>query len=238
MMNYTRIIARKEFKGYFNSPASYIVLVVFLLLGGWFFASPLFLNNSADLRSFFNIVPIIYLFFVPAVTMGLIAREKNAGTLELLSTFPLKDSEIVMGKFWASVQFIGVGLLFSLVHLLTIIVLGKNIDFGSIICGYAGLLLLGATYSAIGIFGSSISSNQIVSFIVSFFIIFFFFILEYSLVFIPAGLGGLFQYLSVGYHFQNLARGVIDTRDIIYFVSLIVIFLRLSTVVLEMRKWK
>jgi ABC-2 type transport system permease protein len=237
-MNYTKVIAQKEFKGYFNSPASYIVLVVFLLLSGWFFASPLFLNNSADLRSLFNIVPIIFLFFVPAITMGLIAREKNGGTLELLTTFPIKDSDIVMGKYWASVRFIGVGLVFTLVHLLTILVLGKNIDFGPIVCGYIGMMLLGATYSAIGIFGSSLTSNQIVSFIISFFIVFFFFILEYSLIFIPAGLAGFFQYLSVGYHFQNLARGVLDTRDLIYFISLNVIFLRLSTVVLEMRKWK
>jgi ABC-2 type transport system permease protein len=117
-------------------------------------------------------------------------------------------------------------------------VLGKNIDFGPIVCGYIGMMLLGATYSAIGIFGSSLTSNQIVSFIISFFIVFFFFILEYSLIFIPAGLAGFFQYLSVGYHFQNLARGVLDTRDLIYFISLNVIFLRLSTVVLEMRKWK
>lgn len=237
-MNYTKVIAQKEFKGYFNSPASYIVLVVFLLLSGWFFASPLFLNNSADLRSLFNIVPIIFLFFVPAITMGLIAREKNGGTLELLTTFPIKDSDIVMGKYWASVRFIGVGLVFTLVHLLTILLLGKNIDFGPIVCGYIGMMLLGATYSAIGIFGSSLTSNQIVSFIISFFIVFFFFILEYSLIFIPAGLAGFFQYLSVGYHFQNLARGVLDTRDLIYFISLNVIFLRLSTVVLEMRKWK
>ena len=89
-MSYTSIIADKELKGYFNSPAAYIVLVIFLLMGGWFFASPLFLNNSADLRSMFAIIPIIYLFFVPALTMNLISRERSSGTIELLSTFPIK----------------------------------------------------------------------------------------------------------------------------------------------------
>lgn len=238
MLKNVNIIAKKELKNYFNSAAAYIVLVVFLLLSGWFFASPLFVNNQAELRSLFNIIPIIYLFFIPAVTMGLIAREKSSGTIETLTTLPINDNEIILGKFFASLRFIGIGLLFTLVHLLTIVVLGKNIDYGSIFCGYIGLILLSGVYSSIGIFTSSLSDNQIISFIISFLIVFFLFILEYSLFFIPSSLVGFFQYLSIGYHFSNLTRGVVDTRNIVYFISLIVIFLKLAVSVMESRKWK
>ena len=170
--------------------------------------------------------------------MGLISREKNTGTIELLATLPIKDSQIIMGKFWASVSLIGIGLLFTLIHFITIVILGTNIDFGAIFCGYIGLLMLGTVYSAIGIFASSITSNQIVSLIISFFIIFFFFILKFSLFFIPDFLVGIFQFLSIDYHFSNITRGVIDTRNIIYFVSLIILFLKLAQTSLENRNWK
>lgn len=237
-MNYTAILAKKELKGYFNSPAAYIVLVIFLLLSGWFFASPLFINNSAELRSLFGILPIVYLFFIPAITMSLISKETNSGTLEILSTFPIKESQIIMGKFWASLQLIGIGLAFTLIHLITIMILGSNIDYGPIFCGYIGLILLGGFYSAIGIFSSTITSNQIVAFIISFFIVFFLFIIQFSLFFIPPFFTGFFQYISTGYHFDNIARGVIDTRNLIYFLSGTALFLKLSISILENRKWK
>ncbi len=237
-MNYTAILANKELKGYFNSPAAYIVLVIFLLLSGWFFASPLFINNTAELRSLFGIIPIVYLFFVPAVTMSLISRETSSGTLEILSTFPIKESQIIMGKFWASVGLICIGLAFTLIHLITIMILGSNIDYGPIFCGYLGLILMGAFYSAIGIFSSTITSNQIVSFIISFFIIFFLFIIQFSLFFIPPFLTEFFQYISTGYHFDNISRGVIDTRNLIYFLSGTALFIKFSISVLEAKKWK
>jgi ABC-2 type transport system permease protein len=237
-MNLALAITKKEIKSYFNSPAAYIVLVILLLLSGWFFASPMFINNQANLRTLFGIIPLLYLFFVPAITMGLLSREKNTGTMELLTTLPLKDSQIIIGKFWASVSLIGVGLLFTLVHLITIVFLGKNIDFGAIFCGYMGLLFLGAVYSAIGIFASSVTSNQIVSLIISFFIIFFFFIIKFFLFFVPDFLVGIFQFISIDYHFSNITRGVIDTRNIIYFISLIMLFLKLAQISLENRNWK
>ena len=237
-MNLAITITKKEIKSYFNAPAAYIVLVIFLLLSGWFFASPLFINNQANLRTLFGIIPLFYLFFVPAITMGLLSREKNTGTMELLATLPIKDSQIIMGKFWASVILIGVGLLLTLVHFITIVLLGTNVDFGAIFCGYIGLLFLGAVYSSIGIFASSITSNQIVSLIISFFIIFFFFIIKFFLFFVPDFMVGIFQFLSIDYHFSNIARGVIDTRNIIYFISLIVLFLKLAQTSLENRNWK
>jgi ABC-2 type transport system permease protein len=237
-MNYAKAIIRKEIKSYFSTPAAYIVLVIFLLISGWFFTSPLFINNVAELSALFGIIPIIFIFFIPAITMGLLSKEKNSGTIELLTTFPIKEKDIVLGKFWASLLLIAIGLVFTLVHFITITILGKNVDFGAIFCGYIGMLLLGAVYSSIGLFSSSLTDNQIVAFIISFFIILFLFLIKYSLIFIPDWSVGIFQFISVGYHLDNLSRGVLDTRNIIYFLSLIFLFLRLSIVILEARKWK
>ena len=236
-MRYSMLIAKKEIKSFFDSPAGYITLAFFLILTGWFFASPLFLIGQADLRTMFNVVPIIYIFFIPAITMGLISKEKSSGTYETLATFPINDSEIVMGKFLASAGIIAIGLLFTFVHLITILILGKNVDFGQFISGYFGLLLLGSVYSAIGIFGSSLSKNQIVSFLISLIIVIFFYLIQQLVIFLPQFLSGFFQYISTGYHFSNLSRGVIDTRDLIYFFSLIYGFLFLSTKIMESRKW-
>jgi len=237
-MSFSGLIAKKEFKGYFNSPSAYIILIVFLLISAWFFTSPLFLNNQAELRSLFGIIPIVYIFFIPAITMGLIAKEKNNGTIELLTTLPIKESQIVMGKFWASLGLVSTGLLFTLIHLATIMILGSNIDYGSILCGYLGLILLGAVYSSIGIFASSLTDNQIVGFIISFFIIFVLYVLQFTLFLLPSSIVGLFQYISIGYHFTNITRGVIDTRNIVYFAGLIALFLNLSVISLQARKWK
>jgi ABC-2 type transport system permease protein len=232
-MNYAKLIAKKEFKSYFNTPSAYVILVAFLLISGWFSFSTFFINNRAELSALFNIVPLIYIFFIPAITMGLIAKEKSSGTIELLSTFPINSSDIVYGKFMSSIGLIAVGLAFTLIHFLTIVLLGKNIDFGAIFCGYLGLLLLGGVYSAIGIFASGLSKNQIVSFIISIFIILFLFMIQFTLILLPSYLAGFFQYLSVGYHLSNISRGIIDTRNIVYFVSLIVLFLSLAVYKLQ-----
>jgi len=236
-MNYAKLLCNKETDSYFGSPAAYIFLIVFLIFSGWFFASSLFLANTSDMRSIFAMIPLLLIFFVPVITMGLLAQERSNGTIELLTTFPITDEQIVMGKFWAALKLIVMGLLFTLIHFITIIVLGTNIDYGSIICGYLGLVLLGGAYAAIGMFASSLSNNQIISFIISFAIIFVLYMIQSMLVFIPAALVGFFQYISIGYHFSSIARGVIDTRDVIYFLGLIIIFLRLAITVLESRKW-
>ena len=232
------IIAKKEMLAYLNSPASYVVLFVFLIISGWFFTSPLFLINQAEMDTLFSIVPIVFVFFIPAVTMNLISREKDSGTIESLTTFPITDAEIVIGKFVSSVALMGIGLLFTLIHFLTIAILGQNVDFGAIICGYIGLFLMGAAYSAIGIFASTLSNNQIIAFIIALLIIFFLFVLQFILFFLPNVLGEFFQFISSDYHFSNMARGIIDSRNLIYFGSLVAIFLKLAIVFMESRKWK
>ncbi len=237
-MNNTLIIMRKELRSYLNSPASYVVLFVFLIISGWFFSSPLFLINQASLDTLFNIIPIVFVFFIPAITMNLISREKDNGTIESLTTFPLSDIEIIAGKFLASVALILIGLTFTLVHFLTISLLGQNVDYGAIFCGYLGILLMGAAYSAVGIFSSTLSNNQIIAFIIALLIIFFLFIIQFILFFLPSSMAEFFQFISTDYHFSNLARGIIDSRDIIYFGSLIAVFLKLATVIMETRKWK
>ena len=235
-MHYIMTIAKKEFTSFFKTPAAYMVLIGFLVITGWFFANPLFLINQSDLRTLFSIIPLIFLIFIPAITMGLVSKENNNGTIELLSTMPVKPSEIVIGKFIAGLGLITVGLILSLIHPITIMLIGTNVDVGAMFSGYLGLLLLAAGYSAIGLFTSCLTKNQIIAFIISFAIIFFFHILDYALIFIPPAFSGMFQYISVNYHFSNIAKGVIDTRNLIYFGSMIYVFLFLASTTLDLKK--
>jgi ABC-2 type transport system permease protein len=194
--------------------------------------------NQSDLRTLFDVVPIIYIFFIPAVSMSLISKEKNSGTIELLTTLPLTDAQIVIGKYLAVLSLIGFALLFTMVHFLTLLIVGTQVDIGAMITGYIGLLLVGALYAAVGIFGSAMTANQIVAFIVSFLIIFIFFILEKILVFAPGGLTAFLQFISIDYHLSNISRGVLDSRNLIYFGSVIAFFLIVSIRILEIRKWR
>lgn len=238
MQSNYKILYRKEVQSFFNSPVAYITLVIFLLISAWFTMSTFFLINESDLRTLFSVVPIVYLFFVPAITMGLIAREKNSGTMEFITTLPFTDGEIIVAKFLAGLTLIGTALAFTLVHLITLLIIGNNIDVGALITGYLGLLLVGGVYTAIGTFGSTVTDNQITAFLISFLVIFIFFILDKILIFVPGFLGSIFQFLSIDYHLSNISRGVIDSRNLIYFGSMIAFFLLVSIRVLEMRKWR
>lgn len=131
-MNTIYTIFKKEFYGYFTSPMAYIFLVVFSIVNGYFFSNTFFLIGQSDLRSLFNIIPMVYLFFIPAITMSLIAKEKNVGTMEVLCTLPIKDYELIIGKFLSSISLILVGLVFTSIHLITLIKFGTNIDYGAI----------------------------------------------------------------------------------------------------------
>jgi len=229
-------IFRRELRSYFNSPVAYVVIVVFLAIIGWFFTSNLFLVNVASMRIVFELVPLVFLFFVPAITMRLLAEEKKSGTLELLTTKPVTDAEIVLAKFLASWTLLAAALVPTLLYLITMMALG-SIDIGPVIAGYIGLLLMGGAYIAIGIFASSLTENQIIAFITSFLIVLALFLMDKVLMYVPEGLASTMEFLAVDYHFSNIARGVIDSRDIIYFVSLLGFSLLLATVSLERRKW-
>ncbi|MBU4485561.1 MAG: ABC transporter permease [Candidatus Delongbacteria bacterium] len=233
-MNSIIKIARKEIRSYFSSPAAYIIIILFLALTGWFFTNTLFLDGGqADLRSNFNLIPFILLFFVPALTMKMIAEEKKSGTIELLTTLPLKDTDIIFGKFLGSLIILFIAILLTFPNLVTIGLLGKP-DWGVLICGYSGLILMGASFTAIGIYTSSITDNQIVAFIISFFVLFILVVLNNLLVFLP--FQQFFEYLGVNSHYSNMLKGVIDTKDLVYFLSIIIVFLSAASKSLESRK--
>ncbi len=236
-MNNILTIFRREMRSYFNSPVAYIVITLFLLISGYFFSSTLFLINSADLRSLFNISSFVLMFFIPAVTMRLLAEERRSGTIEILVTMPVKDSEIVLGKFLAAFALTALSILLTFVAYLTVASLG-NADFGASFGGYLGLLLMSAVYISIGVFTSSLTQNQIVAFIVGFVIIFALFMLDKVLPFLPAALASAFEFLSIDYHFRNISRGVIDTRDLIYYGSMIFLFIYMAVKTTESRKWR
>lgn len=229
-------IYKRELRSYFNSPVAYVVIVVFLAILGWFFTSNLFLMNVASLRIVFELVPLIFLFFVPAITMRLLAEEKKSGTLELLTTKPVRDAEIVLGKFFAAWTLLVAALAPTLLYLITITSLGK-VDIGPVISGYLGLFLMGGVYIAVGLLASSLTENQIIAFILSFLMVFVLFILDKILIYIPDAFASTFEFLSMDYHFSNIVRGVIDSRNLIYFGSLVGFSLFLATVSLERRKW-
>ena len=230
-------IYKKELRSFFTTPMAYIFLVGFARVNGYFFTNTFFLYNQSDMRSLFGIVPLVYLFFIPAVSMGLISREKSLGTIEIITTLPVRERDIVIGKFLAGLTLILVALVTTLFHYITLYNVGTTIDHGAVFTGYLGLALLGGVYTSVGIFSSSLTENQVIAFIVGIAIVITFFLMDKLLVFVPPGLAGLIQYMSTEFHLSNMSRGVIDTRNIVYFGSVIGFFLFMTTRVLESRKW-
>ena len=237
-MHNTRSIFQREIRGFFNSPMAYIFLVIFSIFNGYFFTCTFFLYNQSNLRSLFSVVPMVYLIFVPAISMGLIARENNIATMETISTLPLKTYEFVLGKYFAAVMLILLGLLATIIHFITLVKFGTIIDYGALFTGYIGLALVGSMYASIGTFASSITDNQVVAFIIGVFIVLVFFLMGFFLPLVPTNLAGIIQYISVDYHYSNISRGVIDSRNIVYFLSVIGFFLIMTVQSLESRRWK
>ncbi|MGA2668138.1 MAG: ABC transporter permease subunit [Ignavibacteria bacterium] len=235
-MQNIKTIYLKELKSYFNSPVAYIVIIVFLALVGWFFVTGLFANNVASMRSMFDMVPFIFLFFIPAVTMRSFSEEKKQGTIELLLTKPVKDIELVVGKYIAAFVLTLIALLPTLIYLIVVMLLGET-DKGAIIGGYLGLILMSAVYIGVGIFASSLTENQVVAFIVSFIIVFALFMMGKILMQVSPGLVSAVEFISTDYHSTNISRGVIDTRNLIYYFSMIFLTIFLTKVSLESRKW-
>ncbi|GIV61932.1 MAG: ABC transporter permease [Rhodothermaceae bacterium] len=217
-MKHVWTLAKRELNAAFDSPSAYVVLVAFLLIVGWFFGNGLFVQNVASLRMVFDLAPIIFMFFVPAVTMATFAEERRAGTLELLLTMPVRDAHVILGKLLAVTLLLWSAIALTGFYALTLAILGDP-DVGATVGGYLGLMLLALTYGAIGMLASSLTRNQIVAFILGFAIIFALFMLDKVTDFVPGALAGLLEYLSVDFHYRNLLRGVIDTRDVLYYLS-------------------
>ena len=232
-------IFQTEFKSYFNSPIAYIFIITFLLFSSWLFFRSFFLIGQAHLRPLFGILPWLFLILAPAITMRSWAEEKKLGTMEVLMTLPLKDYEAVLGKFFSSFIFMIIAVLLTFPLSLTIYILG-NPDTGTIVGGYLGACLMGGAYLAIGLFISSLTKNQIVAFIISIVTCFVFLIIGEDIVLMstPNMIVPIFNYLGLGAHFESISRGVIDSRDLIYYLSVIGFFLFLNTLAIESRKWK
>jgi ABC-2 type transport system permease protein len=211
-------IFKKEFKSYFLSPIAYIVIGIFLLVTGWFFFTPFFLFNQANLRNFFALLPVVFSFVVPAVTMRLFSEELNVGSYEILLTMPVTILDIVLGKFLASVVFVAAMLMPTVAYPITVSLLGQ-LDWGPVVGGYMGAVLLGGSFSAIGLFASSLTRNQIIAFIAGMAICFGLTLIDKMLFFLPQSLLGILGYLGADLHFQNISKGIVDSRDILYFLS-------------------
>jgi len=225
-------VFRKEFGTYFVSPIAYIVISIFLVVTGWFFFSTFFLFNQASMRNFFSLLPITFSFVIPAITMRLFAEELNVGSYETLLTMPVTYRDVILGKFMASAVFVAAMLLPTLAYPIFISFLGQ-LDWGPVAGGYMGAIFLGASFSAIGLFVSSLTRNQIIAFIGSMAICFVLTLIDKMLFFLPASLLGVFEYLGADFHFENIAKGVLDSRDILYFLSVIFVGLYATHLAME-----
>jgi ABC-2 type transport system permease protein len=237
-------IILREIKSFFGSPIGYLVIAIFLISNGlflWVFEGDYNILNTgyADLTPFFTLAPWILIFLIPAVTMRSFSDEKKQGTLELLLTKPLSIWEIVNGKFLGAAFLIILAIIPTFIYVKVISNLGfpeGNIDMGSTIGSYYGLLFLIAAYSAIGIFTSTLSENQIVAFIISVFLCFFFYYGFEGLASLVPGFLDFISVLGMQDHFKSMSRGVIDTRDVTYFLSVTVLFL--SFTVYQLKSFK
>ncbi|HNE28669.1 MAG TPA: gliding motility-associated ABC transporter permease subunit GldF [Saprospiraceae bacterium] len=240
-------IFRKEINAFFSSLVGYIVVGIFLVAMGlwlWVFpASSILESGYATLDMLFSMAPMIFLFLIPAITMRSFAEEKQSGTIELLVTRPLSDWQIVGGKFLASLALVVFALLPTVLYYITVYQLGApkgNLDSGGIAGSYIGLLFLAGAFAAIGIFASALTNNQIVAFVLATFLCFFVYLAFDALSRLPVFFGktdDIVQAIGIQYHYESMSRGVLDTRDIIYFLSVIAIFMAATVLTLGKRRW-
>ena len=237
----------KEVKGFLNSIAGYLVMAVFLVVTGlflWVFpmSENILSRGFADIGGLFDLAPVVFLLLVPAITMRSFAEEHKTGTIELLLTSPLSDMQIILGKYLAAVFLLLISLIPTLIYFISVYFLGYpqgNIDTGAMWGSYIGLLFLGGTFAAIGIFVSSMTDNQIIAFVFSAllcFLIWLAFDFIYSFH-IFGTFGYVIKNLRISHHYSSLSRGVIDSRDILYFLSVIVLFLYMARLRLQSRNW-
>jgi ABC-2 type transport system permease protein len=231
-------ITKRELRSFFDSLMAYIMIVAFLGFSGfftWIQGRDIFFVNQASLQSFFSIAYWTLFFFIPALTMRQIAEERKTGTIEMLLTKPVSEWQIVCGKFLATLSLIIIALLLTIPYYITVAQLGP-IDHGAVLLGYLGLILMSAAYICIGLFTSSLTNNQIVAFLLALFIgIFFHILFDILSNVLPGILGNISHYLSMSTHFESISRGVFDSKDIIYFLSIVMLGLVGSEAVLTKR---
>ena len=233
------IISRKELKSYLSSPMAYVVTAVFLVLTGTFFATYLASTNYSDtsIRGFLGAGQILILLFAAVLTMRLIAEERKLGTWELLLTVPVRDTEIILGKFLGSLAVLTGMLVLTFYYPILLMVFGDP-DLGPIITSYLGLFLLGCASLAIGIFASSLTSNQIVAAVVAGGILFTLWFLGIAGNFVPGALGEVLSYISLSHHFPDFIRGIVDTKAVVYYLSITALFLYMAIRSIETDRWR
>lgn len=232
------IISLRELRQFFDSLIAYILLVVFLGLSGfftWLFGSDIFFVGQTTLMPFFAVAYWTLFFFIPALTMRMIAEENKTGTIELLLTKSVTDWQVILGKYLACMMLIVIALILTIPYYITLMTIG-NVDHGAVICGYIGLILMSMVYTSIGLFASSLTSNQIVAFLISLLIGVFFLIIFSVLSSESSGIiGQVLDYLSMETHFESISRGVIDTKDLVYFFSISFLGLLLAEAMISKR---
>lgn len=232
----TIYITKRELRSFFYSPVAYIFICIFLVALGWLFFSKFFLYNQLEMRDFFNILPIVLAFVVPSITMGLFAEEFSSGSYEVISTTSVSTLDIVIGKFFSAILFMLIALLPTIMYPIFLIFLG-DLDLGPIVGGYIGTIFLISALVAIGLFASSLSKSQIVSFIIALSIsVTLCLLLGLMKSITPPFLVDFIDYFSFSGRFSNIAKGILDLRDISYFIVTSVVFLFLTYQNLELRK--
>lgn len=244
-MRHTWTVLGRELRSYFSTPIAYIFLVIYLVATQGFFFYLFFRVGEADLRLFFFWQPLFMLFLIPAITMRSWAEEKKVGTMEMLMTLPVPDLQVVLGKFFACLIFWTIALVLTVtmpwtVYRLVDVSQGATVDPGPIIGGYVGLFLLGGVYIAICLFASSLTENQIVAFIIGLASCTVLLLIGSTLVLytVPESLVKPLQFIGLWANFENISRGVIDSRNVIYYLSVTALFLYLNASMIESRKWK
>ena len=249
-------VFKKEMRLYFGSPVAYVVFTFFLLISGWFFSQIFLFYSDASMRSFmqpqfgqnlnvidnvmrplFTNMSVVLLFFMPMITMRLFAEEKRAGTIELLLTYPVRDGEVLAGKYVAALALYGLLLALTLLYP-GLVGYFTRVEWGPILTGYLGLLLTGATFLAVGVLVSSLTENQIVAGFGTFGVLLGFWVVGWGAEFAGGNLRGVLQYLSIGDHLDGFTRGLIDTKDLVYYVTGVALALFLTLRSLESKRWK
>ena len=249
-------VFKKEMRLYFGSPVAYVVFTFFLLISGWFFSQIFLFYSDASMRSFmqpqfgqnlnvienvmrplFTNMSVVLLFFIPMLTMRLFAEERKAGTFELLLTYPVRDGAVLAGKYLAALGLYAIMIGLTLLYP-GIVVYFARLEWGPILTGYLGLLLMGATFIAVGVFASSLTENQIVAAITTFGALLIFWILGWSADYAGGTAGKVLQFLSILEHNDSFSKGVLDTKDVLYYLNFTVLALFLTLRSLEARRWK
>lgn len=236
-MRNTLAIAERELKSYFVSPIAYVVTALFLLISGYLFSVILLNTNEASLRYLISNLSVIWLFITPALTMRLLAEEARSGTIELLLTNPVRDVEVILGKYLGALGFLLFMLAFTLFYPALLFMFGSP-DRGPMVAGYLGVLLQAAAFLAVGLMASSLTQNQIVAAVLTFAILLIMWLSESVANFVGRPVGDVMRYLSVTSHFQDFSRGVIDTTHVIYFLSVVAAALFIAFLSLQARRWR